>query len=265
MASLPDVHIVYRVTRHLADQQLSAERACLSADEQARAARFALAEDRRDFIAAHALLRHTLSAHAPRDPHAWTFSQGAHGKPVLADASDERIALTFNLSHTRGLVACVVSRNEDVGIDVERTGQSADVLDIARDRFSSKEVSAIEACDTTARAARFVELWTLKEAYAKATGTGIVGGLTACTFTFGPADSLCCEIPDGERPDAWQFAVFEFLDYRLAVAVHEPDGRSVSLSIGHTPKANGGKGGVVRLLRRSRRIVVTDWRHHAGR
>ena len=258
MAPLSDVHIVYRVTRHLADQQLSADRACLSTDEEARAARFAFADDRRDFIAAHALLRHTLSAHAPRDPQAWTFSLGAHGKPVLVEASDERPALTFNLSHTRGLVACVVSRNVDVGIDVERTGQNADALDIARERFSSKEVSALQQCDTTARAARFVELWTLKEAYAKATGTGVLGGMTACTFTFGPADSLCCEVPDSDRPDAWQFAVFELLDYRLAVAVRDPDERRASLSIRHAPAADSGNRSEVRLIRRSTRVVVTD-------
>nr|AFB69925.1 4'-phosphopantetheinyltransferase 7N [uncultured bacterium] len=258
MAALLDVHIVYRVTRYLADQQLSAERACLSADEEARAAQFAFADDRRDFIAAHALLRQTLSAHAPRDPSAWTFSQGPYGKPVLADGSDERTALTFNLSHTRGLVACVVSRNVDVGIDVERTSQSADALDVARDRFSSREVRSLEECDHAARSARFTELWTLKEAYAKAKGTGVLGGMDVCTFTLGPTDSLCCDVVDRGGPDAWLFAVFGVLDYRLAVAVHDPEKRCGALSVRHARERNGGDERQMRLLRRSKSVVVTD-------
>jgi 4'-phosphopantetheinyl transferase len=253
---MADVHIVYRLTRLVTDQQLLIERECLSADEQSRAAQLVFAEDRRDFIAAHALLRQTMSAHAPSDPGAWTFTQGAHGKPLLAP-SGESIALTFNMSHTRGLVACVVSRSVDVGIDVERINQGADALNIARDQFSPEEVSALEQCHGAALAARFIELWTLKEAYVKATGTGVIAGIKACTFTFGPTDSLCCEV-GGEAPDAWSFAVFEIADYRLAAAVHNPDGQRVSLSIRHSPQIDHGVGDGARLLRRSTRVVITN-------
>ncbi len=257
MTAPPDVHVVYRVTGHLAEQQLSVERGCLSADEAARAAWFAAADDRRDFVAAHALLRQTLSAHAPRDPRAWTFSQGAHGKPMLADSADNRGALTFNLSHTRGLVACVVSRSMDVGIDVERTGEGVDALDIARDRFSSQEVTALEQCDSAVRSTQFIELWTLKEAYTKATGVGVVDGMHTCTFTFGLADSLRCDAVDSGRPDDWLFAVFEILDYRLAVAVQHPEKQGAALAIHHAPEPHDRDEGEARLLRKSKRVVVT--------
>jgi 4'-phosphopantetheinyl transferase len=181
----------------------------------------------------------------------------ALGKPVLADASDGRTALTFNVSHTRGLVACVVSRNLDVGIDVERTGHGVDALDIARDRFSSQEVRSLEHCDSAVRAAQFTELWTLKEAYAKATGVGVLGGMDVCTFTFDHTDSLSCDVVDSGGSDAWLFAVFEVLDYRLAVAVHDPEKQCRALSIGHVPSPDNGDGLETRLLRKSRRVVVT--------
>ena len=101
----------------------------LSAEERTRCARLAFASDRRDFIAAHALLRHALSAHGHRDAREWLFIPDANGKPELASAPGERPQLAFNLSHTRGLVACVVARDVDVGIDVERVGSGTDIID----------------------------------------------------------------------------------------------------------------------------------------
>src|SRR2546430_539789 len=87
------------------------------------------------------------------------------------------------LARRRGLVACVVARDVDVGIDVERVGSGTDIIDLARRHFSSAEVAELERCESGARAARFTELWTLKESYVKATGAGILRGLDECAFT----------------------------------------------------------------------------------
>src|SRR2546427_7957368 len=62
------VDISYRVTRHLDEDAMAVALEWLSAEERARCARLAFASDRRDFIAARALLRHALVAHRPRDP-----------------------------------------------------------------------------------------------------------------------------------------------------------------------------------------------------
>src|SRR5437879_3265853 len=222
------VDISYRVTRHLDEDAMAAALERRSAEERARCARLALANDRRDFIAAHALLRHALSAHAHRDPREWVFIPDANGKPELASVPGERPQFAFNLSHSRGLVACVVARDVDVGIDVERVGSGTDIIDLARRHFSSAEVAELERCESGARAARFTELWTLKESYVKATGVGILRGLDECAFTLGAASSLRFNTADTAQADAWQFALLEVLDYRMAVAVRDPGQRLIT-------------------------------------
>ena len=66
---------------------------------------------------AHALARLTLSRYAPVPPEAWSFSLGEHGRPEIEGPSDAG-RLRFNLSHTRGMVACAVVRELDIGVDV---------------------------------------------------------------------------------------------------------------------------------------------------
>src|SRR2546427_4729495 len=84
------VDISYRVTRHLDEDAMAVALEWLSAEERARCARLAFASDRRDFIAAHALLRPPLSPHRHRDAREWLFIPDAHGKPQLATAPRER-------------------------------------------------------------------------------------------------------------------------------------------------------------------------------
>src|SRR3989441_3853034 len=94
------VDISYRVTRHLDEDAMAVALEWLSAEERARCARLAFASDRRGFIAAHALLRHALSAHGHRDAREWLFIPDAKRKAALASAPGERPQLAVNLSHT---------------------------------------------------------------------------------------------------------------------------------------------------------------------
>src|SRR5262245_19549161 len=63
-----DVHVWYRLTEALSPDELAACRSLLSAEERLRCERFVFERDRRDFAAAHALLRHTLSLYGDRGP-----------------------------------------------------------------------------------------------------------------------------------------------------------------------------------------------------
>src|SRR3989441_8932638 len=100
------VDISYRVTRHLDEDAMAVALEWLSAEERARCARLAFASDRRDFIAAHALLRHALSAHGHRDAREGLFIPHANRKPPPARAPRERPQPPFNLSPPPGLGAC---------------------------------------------------------------------------------------------------------------------------------------------------------------
>ena len=247
--------IVYCVTRDLDAASALADMECLSAEERTRAAQFAFAEDRRDFVVAHALLRRLLTAFVPRDPAAWSFMTSPSGKPGLANPDLEGGSIAFNLSHTRGLVACVAARGADVGIDVERVPAGDNLLDVARAHFSVAEVRDLERRAAAEQRARFTELWTLKEAQAKATGAGIVSGDALPAFSFAASGSIEISLaPADER--AWTFALFGILDYRVAVAVRADGPAMISIS----PYENDAvhSAGEARLLRASRGAVIAS-------
>jgi phosphopantetheinyl transferase len=69
------IDVAFRLTESLDPDTLAADAALLSPDEQARADRLFFADDRREFVAAHALLRRTLSRVRACAPAAWRFGR----------------------------------------------------------------------------------------------------------------------------------------------------------------------------------------------
>ncbi len=139
--------------------------------ERARAERLAFAADRNAFVAAHALLRLTLSSLAGGAALDWRFVASPSGKPELA-GPDRGAGLTFSLSHARTIVACAVSRDGAVGVDVEAV-EPADIDDMLVDyACGPAERALLERFAPSVRPVAFARLWTLKEAVLKATGDG---------------------------------------------------------------------------------------------
>jgi 4'-phosphopantetheinyl transferase len=201
MAGMADLSGVEVWFADPADANEAAE-ALLDDGERARMGRFVFEKDRRLYLAAHALVRRTLSRHADVDPAAWRFATEEGGKPVIAGPSGAP-PLRFNLSHCRGLVACAVARDREVGVDVE---PRADVPEGLVDRICTPaEAAALRALPPSAQPDRFFTLWTLKEAYVKARGLGFALPVEQVGFGFGDGDTLRFE-PDpalGEDPAAW--------------------------------------------------------------
>jgi 4'-phosphopantetheinyl transferase len=194
--------------------------ALLSQEERARHDRFVQARDRRDFAAAHALLRRVLSTYDDTPPAAWMFEATAAGKPRITNRGAAGSDLTFSLSHTRGFVACAVARGMDVGVDIESIDRGADGQEIARRYFSAAEAARLDACPDAERAARFVELWTLKEAYVKAIGAGLSVPLDGFSFACDEAGHITLEEPARERGKCFTFALMTPSPRtRLAVAI----------------------------------------------
>jgi len=165
----------------------------LSPDERERMQRFLFERDRLSYMAAHGLARLALSTFAPVTPEAWDFQYGANGKPEIAGST-----LRFNISHTHGLVACVITMAIDCGIDVERLDRPTDFHSLAERVLSPDERAALIAVPEAAQPERFFSCWTLKEAYVKARGCGISIPLEQCSFE--PRVTLL-----DDDPDDWQF------------------------------------------------------------
>jgi 4'-phosphopantetheinyl transferase len=150
-------------------------------------------------------------------PSAWDFGIEAAGKPFLHDAG-----LSFNLSHTRGLVGCAIGEGAPLGLDVESTNRLLDMESIAG-CFSPGETAALDRCDDDTRRLRLLELWTLKESFVKALGTGLAMPLDSMSFELDRQGSIVFEPPPGVAAREWHFALFEPApDARMAVAVRAP-------------------------------------------
>ena len=117
--------------------------------------------------------------------------------------------MRFNVSHTESLVVMVLASGREVGIDVECTQRQAP-LDVAQQYFSRTEAAELAGLPPEHQAARFWDLWTLKESYIKARGMGLSLPLDAFTFRFGDGLSLELE-PRLEDPGTgwhfWQYAL----------------------------------------------------------
>jgi 4'-phosphopantetheinyl transferase len=214
-----EVHVHYRVTDALDERGVEDAVALLSPDELTRYLRFVFARDGRDYAAAHALLRTSLSRYAEIAPRAWAFRDEPGGKPSLVGAT-RMPRLSFNLSHTHGLVACAVAAGADVGIDVESVDREVDDR-VAERFFSAAEIAGLRRCRSAAlRAKRFFDLWTLKEAYIKAIGRGLSHPLDTIVFTVGDDDAITFTAPSEVDVASWSFRLFAPTDrHRLAIAV----------------------------------------------
>jgi 4'-phosphopantetheinyl transferase len=225
-----EVHVWYRSTEELDEAEIEAALALLSPDERSRHARFRFVRNQRDYAAAHALLRTSLSRYADVAPREWTFRELEHGKPAFL-AGSRATDLAFNLTHTDGLVACAITSGADIGVDVESLDRSVGE-GVARRFFSDRENLGLKRLPSIARARRFVDLWTLKESYLKATGQGISHDLAAIVFEIDDQGTIAFRPASDIDPSAWHFELFRLADrYRLAVAVQTIPGRSMTVTI----------------------------------
>ena len=151
-----------------AEADLDGDLALLDEHERAAAQRLRFAEDRADYIAAHGLRRRLLAEVLRRPAHSLRFVQDkARGKPRLHDISRESVDL--NLTHARGLSACVVGLSCMVGIDAEATQRHID--DEVLSLYAAPQELAPPASLASGEAR--LSLWTLKEALVKAMGEGL--------------------------------------------------------------------------------------------
>lgn len=158
-------------------------RACLDREESARMDRFRFDVDKHIYLVAHALVRGALSRLLGGNPADFRFDIMERGRPELAAPSSQS-GMRFNLSHTKGRVACAFAMGREVGVDVERVDRRVDIMGLARSVLSPSEISDLESQSEAGVRARFFELWTLKEAYIKAVGQGLGLPLREISFSF---------------------------------------------------------------------------------
>ncbi|AMP07567.1 4'-phosphopantetheinyl transferase family protein [Collimonas pratensis] len=165
------------------------------------------------------MLRHHLPANAyPIDAGRCQLSIAAAGKPALA-APFDRSGMQFNLSHSGLSVICAMASRRQLGVDIEARAREVDFDEIAARHFATGESAAIRSAAGQSKQERFFYYWTLKEAYLKAKGTGIAGGLHDVSFVpQRDGTILLRDTGDVGADDAWGFSVFDlFPDCQAAL------------------------------------------------
>ena len=220
--------------RSVSDSQLLAGYELLLSEEEHRRHRaFYFEDDRHLYLVAHALLRTSLSRYADVPPQAWAFCSEELGRPEIAPDSTSGDCIRFNLSHTSGLAACVITRDVDIGIDVECLDRPVDAASIAPRYFSPYEVQQLGKVPEAERETRFLEYWTLKEAYVKARGGGL--SIPLDTFYFHSDQDGEWRIgfdSDESQPDEWQFTCMRPTpNHIMSIAIHRPNQSAYEIDV----------------------------------
>lgn len=159
----------------------------LATDERERANRFFFEQDREHFIVARSLLRTILGRYLDVEPSNLRFAYGPHGKPALAEPFGQG-KLRFNLAHSQGLALFAVSRELELGIDLEYIRPIPEIDEIAERFFSAQERAMLRAVPVNKKQEGFFNCWTRKEAYLKAIGNGLTRPLDQFAVSLAPEE-----------------------------------------------------------------------------
>lgn len=175
----------------------------LAPDEVQRCSRFVFARHRRDYLIARAVVRTVLARCTGLDPRWIEFEKNAYGRPEIRRTAGIP-PIRFNLSHTGGLIMFGAVLDMDIGVDVEAIDRTGDFLEISERYFAPEECEELRTLPPSRRKRRFMELWTLKEAFIKARGMGLSIPLESFRFQFEASGvpKLVCAGPDC-NPARW--------------------------------------------------------------
>ena len=176
----------------------------LSEEEVHNAALYRELEDQKSYRVAHAIKRQMLSEidreirgeSIAISPAEWLFGSTIYGRPVVRQEIGR--IYTFSLSHTRTAAACVVSARPHMGVGVDIEAMFTCPLEplVEEHILTDEEMESLVGCTSDERARLQTRLWTLKEAWLKATGLGLNLPMGRAGFRLDGSLSENAEIPD---------------------------------------------------------------------
>ena len=164
-------------------------------------------------ILGYLLMRKVLHAEYRVNPCEVKIVTNEHSKPSLSGMP----GLHFNISHSGDWVVSAFSE-KPVGIDIEKIKRVN--LQVAHRFFSSPEIGFLNEVMENERDLWFLKLWTIKESYLKALGTGLSRSMSSFVASYADGGF---QIRDDENPDEVFLAHSNFEEnYLLSVSAFEP-------------------------------------------
>ena len=215
-----EIH-VWRVSLAQTESCLQSLQQTLSTDERAKADRFVFPKDRSQFIVSRGALRAILSRYLNISSHILRFDYNPYGKPSLIVTQGGN-TLRFNLSHSRGLALIAITKNRDIGVDIEGINPNFYCLEIAEKFFSPLENSVLRSLPEHLQPTAFFTCWTRKEAYIKAVGKGLSIPLNQFDVSLAPGEPAALLNVEENPEEASKWSLIELFpssDMVAAVAV----------------------------------------------
>ena len=189
----------------------------LSKAECDRAQRIANAEYRLQMLKARALLRWMLARYTGCSPRSFEFEEGNGARPQLRH---NPWGVHFSVSHSGEQVAAAVS-TAPLGVDIERIVEDRSWPDIAAVCFHDSERALLECDAGNAARDAFFDIWTRKEAYLKAIGTGL--DTDPATFsTASPDQAVHVDGADPRSTEWYSHSIGAPAGYKAALATSSP-------------------------------------------
>ena len=187
MTGLPDsislpphaVH-VWRIPLIASRQERSALNRWLDARERAALDRMVPRTERERREIAWGRLRYVLSRYLDCLPETVGIERRPTGRPEIASPGDS--GLQFSLAHS-GSFGLLAVAGRSLGVDVERVDAAIDTQRLAARFFADGEIEYLQGLPSEERVSACFRLWVLKEAYVKAIGEGVPGGLSKHEFS----------------------------------------------------------------------------------
>ncbi|CAI9097713.1 OLC1v1034185C1 [Oldenlandia corymbosa var. corymbosa] len=200
LPSPKEIHLWYIKPSEVKDESLLNQyKEILSPAEKDKVSQMSSEELRKNALLARALVRTTIARYQINSqvcPKSLNFVTNAHGKPEVDWQYKDILRpapLHFNMSHTSSLIACAVAVDSPIGLDVEEKNRVLrhNIMSFAKRFFTKHELQVLSAIsDPQVQHQELIKLWTLKEAYVKASGRGFSGA---------PFRSFTIQIKDGRN------------------------------------------------------------------
>lgn len=201
----------------------------LSFDERIRVGRFYFEKDRNRYIIGRGLLRCILGGYLRMEPSQIEFVYGQYGKPSLKSEMHDKV-LGFNLSHSQDLALYAIGWNCKIGIDIEYVHPMPDMDKFAEQFFSPRESALINSFSAKQKEEVFFKIWTCKEAFLKANGSGLRIPLNQVEISLGTKGSAILRSIGSDRQQAVRWHLETFIPapgYQASLAIEGNDRKIV--------------------------------------
>jgi 4'-phosphopantetheinyl transferase len=175
-------------------------------------------------------LRTLLGNYLNIEPSQIEFVYGQYGKPALKTGT-YKTALDFNLSHSKDFAIYAFGLYRKIGIDLEHVHPIPDMDDFARQFFSHRENILINSLAGKQKEEVFFKIWTCKEAFLKANGSGLTVPIDQVETTL-ESDGTVTLVSAGEgeeQAELWRLEVLSPVPGYQAALVVEGHGGQISL------------------------------------